>query len=68
MILVLYLGKYVPSKWEIECYLSLEASFSHLGIFVCQRDQGREAGSRERVGNWQCATQPNFRTEDMIQV
>ena len=50
MILALYLGKYVTSKKEIEHCPSLEVSFRHPGIFVCQRDQGRAAGSRERVG------------------
>lgn len=63
-----YLGKYVTSKKEIEYCPSLEVSFRHRGIFVCQRDQGRAAGSREKVGDWQCATQPNFRTKDMTQM
>lgn len=68
MISALYLGKYVTSKKEIEHCPSLEVSFRHRGIFMCPRDQGRAAGSRERVGDWQCATQSNFRTKDMTQM
>lgn len=53
-ILLLYLGKYITSKWEIECCPSLEVSFSHLGIFVRQREQGRVAGSRESERQAMC--------------